>query len=58
MHREGMQRGNPLAKWKPSALGGRLAVWFNRSPRGQIIMQRVAGCVFVAMAAALLLSSR
>ena len=44
--------------WTVAALGGRLAVWFNRSPRGQIIMQRVAGCVFVGMAAALLLSSR
>ena len=44
--------------WVVAALGGRLAVWFNRSQRGQIIMQRVAGCVFVAMAAALLLSSR
>ena len=44
--------------WTVAAVGGRLAVWFNRSPRGQIIMQRVAGCVFVAMAAALLLSSR
>ena len=44
--------------WTVAAVGGRLAVWFNRSPRGQIIMQRVAGCVFVAMAAAVLLSSR
>lgn len=44
--------------WTVAALGGRLAVWFNRSQRGQIIMQRVAGCVFVALAAALLLSSR
>lgn len=44
--------------WTVAALGGRLAVWFNRSQRGQIIMQRVAGCVFVTMAAALLLSSR
>lgn len=44
--------------WTVAALGGRLAVWFNRSQRGQIIMQRVAGCIFVAMAAALLLSSR
>ena len=44
--------------WTVAALGGRLAVWFNRSPRGQIIMQRVAGSIFVAMAAALLLSSR
>ncbi|MTJ93633.1 MAG: LysE family translocator [Desulfovibrio sp.] len=44
--------------WTVAALGGRLAVWFNRSQRGQVIMQRVAGCVFVALAAALLLSSR
>ena len=44
--------------WTVAALGGRLAVWFNRSQRGQIIMQRVAGSVFVALAAALLLSSR
>lgn len=44
--------------WTVAALGGRLAVWFNRSQRGQIIMQRVAGCIFVAMAAALLLSNR
>ena len=44
--------------WTVAALGGRLAVWFNRSPRGQIIMQRVAGSIFVVMAAALLLSSR
>lgn len=44
--------------WTVAALGGRLAVWFNRSQRGQIMMQRVAGCIFVAMAAALLLSSR
>lgn len=44
--------------WTVAALGGRLAVWFNQSQRGQVIMQRVAGCIFVAMAAALLLSSR
>ena len=44
--------------WTVAALGGRLAVWFNSSQRGQIIMQRVAGSVFVALAAALLLSSR
>ena len=44
--------------WTVAGLGGRLAVWFNRSQRGQIIMQRVAGSVFVALAAALLLSSR
>ncbi|MBO4300958.1 MAG: LysE family translocator [Desulfovibrio sp.] len=39
-----------------AALGGRLAVWFNRSPRGQILIQRVAGCVFVALAIALILT--
>ena len=44
--------------WIVAALGGRLAVWFNSSQRGQIIMQRVAGSIFVVMAAALLLSSR
>lgn len=44
--------------WTVAALGGRLAVWFNSSQRGQIIMQRVAGCVFVGMASALLLSGR
>lgn len=44
--------------WTVAALGGRLAVWFNRSQRGQIMMQRVAGCVFVGLASALLLSGR
>ena len=44
--------------WTVAALGGRLAVWFNRSKRGQIMMQRVAGCVFVGLASALLLSGR
>ncbi len=44
--------------WTVAALGGRLAVWFNRSQRGQIMMQRIAGCVFVGLASALLLSGR
>ena len=44
--------------WTVAALGGRLAVWFNKSQRGQILVQRVAGCVFVALAAALLLTGR
>ena len=44
--------------WTVAALGGRLAIWFNNSQRGQIMMQRVAGCVFVGMASALLLSGR
>ena len=44
--------------WTVAALGGRLAVWFNRSKRGQVVMQRVAGCVFVGLASALLLSGR
>ena len=38
--------------------GGRLAAWFNRSPRGQIAIQRVAGCVFAALAVLLLFSDR
>jgi hypothetical protein len=44
--------------WTVAALGGRLAVWFNKSQRGQILVQRVAGCVFVALAGALLLTGR
>ena len=44
--------------WTVAALGGRLAVWFNRSKRGQVMMQRVAGCVFVGLASALMLSGR
>lgn len=47
-----------LVFWTVALLGGRLAVWFNRSPRGQILVQRVAGCVFVCLALALLLSGR
>ncbi|MBQ9405964.1 MAG: LysE family translocator [Desulfovibrio sp.] len=37
-----------------AALGGRLAVWFNRSATGQIVIQRLAGCVFIGLALALL----
>jgi threonine/homoserine/homoserine lactone efflux protein len=36
-----------------SALGGRLAVWFNRSRRGQMVMHRLAGLIFIVIAAAL-----
>ena len=39
-----------------SALGGRLAHWFNSSPRGQMLMHRVAGLVFVALAVMLIFS--
>lgn len=39
-------------------LGGGLAARFNQSVRGQILMNRVAGTVFVLLALALLLSSR
>lgn len=39
-----------------SALGGRLAHWFNSSPRGQMLMHRVAGLVFVALAGMLIFS--
>lgn len=35
-------------------LGGQLAQWLNRSPQYQILMNRVAALLFVAMAAALL----
>lgn len=38
------------------ALGGRLAHWFNSSPRGQMLMHRVAGLVFVALAVMLIFS--
>ncbi|MDR2820298.1 MAG: LysE family translocator [Desulfovibrio sp.] len=36
-----------------SFLGGRLAVWFNASPRGQVLMHRAAGVVFAGLALAL-----
>ena len=39
-----------------SALGGRLALWFNSSPRGQMLMHRVAGLVFVVLAVMLVVS--
>ena len=39
-----------------SALGGRLAHGFNSSPRGQMLMHRVAGLVFVALAVMLIFS--
>lgn len=35
-------------------LGGRLAQWFNVSIRGQLIMNRVTGCIFVGLALYLL----
>lgn len=35
-------------------LGGRLAVWFNKSPGGQMLVHRAAGLVFVGLAVALL----
>lgn len=37
-----------------AALGGRLATWFNSSPGGQIIMCRIAGIIFLGLAAALI----
>lgn len=39
-------------------LGGKLAAWFNNSPRGQIIMHRIAALVFLGMALALVLVER
>ena len=44
-----------LVFFSVSALGGRLAVWFNRSRRGQMVMHRLAGLIFVVLSAALLL---
>lgn len=41
-----------------AALGGRLARWFNRSARGQMLIHRAAGLVFAGLAAALLFSGR
>lgn len=40
-----------------SLLGGRLASWFNRSPHIQVLIHRLAACVFVGLAASLLFSS-
>lgn len=39
-----------------SALGGRLALWFNSSPRGQMLMHRIAGLVFAGLAVMLVVS--
>ena len=39
-------------------LGGRLALWFNKSPGGQILIHRAAGLVFVGLALLLLLSGK
>lgn len=38
-------------------LGGRLAIWFNRSPRGQIAIHRIAALVFAGLAVALLFTT-
>ena len=37
-----------------AVLGGRLALWFNRSQRGQILVHRAAGLVFAGLAVVLL----
>ena len=41
-----------------AALGGRLALWFNTSVRGQLLLNRAAGCIFVGLALALLFAGR
>lgn len=41
-----------------AALGGRLALWFNRSPRGQMCIHRAAGTVFAGLALLLLFTGR
>lgn len=38
-------------------LGGRLAIWFNRSASGQIAIHRIAGLVFASLAVALLFTT-
>lgn len=39
-------------------LGGKLAIWFNKSVRGQLFLNRAAGCALVALAVALALAGR
>lgn len=39
-------------------LGGKLAIWFNKSVKGQLFLNRAAGCVFVALALALAVAGR
>lgn len=39
-------------------LGGRMADWFNRSPRGQMLIHRIAGCIFIGLAVALIAVNR
>lgn len=44
-----------LAVFCPVALlGGKLATWFNNSPKKQVIMHRIAGSIFMGLALALL----
>ena len=60
LHRRGVRTQRQLAAFlvftAVSALGGRLALWFNSSPRGQMLMHRVAGLVFVVLAVMLVVS--
>lgn len=39
-------------------LGGWLAQWFNNSTRGQLILNRITACIFIALALALVFASR
>ena len=41
-----------------AALGGRMATWFNRSDRAQMLMNRIAGCIFLGLALMLAFASR
>ena len=41
-----------------AALGGRMATWFNRSDRAQMLMNRIAGCIFLGLALILAFASR
>lgn len=41
-----------------AALGGRLALWLNSSPRSQIVVHRAAGLVFTGLAVMLIFTGR
>lgn len=41
-----------------AALGGRMATWFNRSDRAQMLMNHIAGCIFLGLALMLAFASR
>ena len=50
------ERGHPTLQIL--SLGGRMATWFNRSDRAQMLMNRIAGCIFLGLALMLAFASR